>query len=151
MGYADIQDKGFDSRSTEELQQIARLGGINSGIVRKQKASFRNSLNKILNSGIKLPADIQDKDIKDYISKLESIGIDMKNVELIDLMTLGQVLGAIGGKNDNYRTLLELNGELLENNEDNPTPSLQITLKDNSHLEKTLYEENMKSNEENKH
>ena len=57
-------------------------------------------------------------------------------------MTLGQVLGAIGGKNDNYRTLLELNGELLENTIDAPTPKLDITIKDNSHLEKDLYEEN---------
>ena len=119
-----------------------KMGGIASGEARRKKASFRNSLNKILNSGIKLPVNVEDKDIKEYITKLESIGIDMKNVELIDLMTLGQVLGAIGGKNDNYRTLLELNGELLENNEDTTTPSLQITLKDNSNLEKTLYEEN---------
>lgn len=129
-------------RTTKEKREIAIQGGIASGKVRQQKASFRNSLNKILNSGIKLPVNIEDKDIKEYITKLESIGIDMKNVELIDLMTLGQVLGAIGGKNDNYRTLLELNGELLENNEDTTTPSLQITLKDNSNLEKTLYEEN---------
>lgn len=118
-----------------------KMGGIASGEARRKKASFRNSLNKILNSGIKLPVSIEDKDIKDYISKLNSIGIDTKNVELIDLMTLGQVLGAIGGKNDNYRTLLELNGELLENTEDAPTPSLQITIKDNSHLEGPMYEE----------
>lgn len=142
MGYADIKDKGFDSRTTEEQQEIARLGGIASGIARKQKASFKNSLIKILNSGIKLPVSIEDKDIKDYISKLNSIGIDTKNVELIDLMTLGQILGAIGGKNDNYKTLLELNGELMESNEDAPTPSLEITIKDNSKLEKVLYEEN---------
>lgn len=142
MGYADIKDKGFDSRTTEEQQEIARLGGIASGIARKQKASFKNSLIKILNSGIKLPVSIEDKDIKDYISKLNSIGIDTKNVELIDLMTLGQILGAIGGKNDNYKTLLELNGELTESNEDAPTPSLEITIKDNSKLEKVLYEEN---------
>ena len=142
MAKQDIIEYQFDNRTPEEQQAIARQGGIASGIVRKQKASFRNSLNKILNSGIKLPATIEDKDIKDYISKLDSIGIDTKSVELIDLMTLGQVLGAIGGKNDNYRTLLELNGELLENKIDAPTPKLDITIKDNSHLEKDLYEEN---------
>lgn len=119
-----------------------RLGGINSGISRRNNASLRESLIRILNAGFKLPNAISDNEIKDFIGKLNSIGIDTKNMNLVDLINCGQILGAIGGKADNYKTLLETNGEILDGTEDAPTPSLEITIKDNSKLEKVLYEEN---------
>ena len=39
MGYNDIKDKGFDSRSKEELKEITRKGGINSGKSRAEIAT----------------------------------------------------------------------------------------------------------------
>lgn len=121
----------------------AQKGGIQSGITRRKNAIIRNSLQRILNSGFKLPTEIEDKDIKNYVEKLKNVGIDTKNLELVDLMNLGQVLGAIGGKPECYRALLESSGELLPQEEGiAPTPSLEITIKDNSKLEGKLYEAN---------
>lgn len=130
-------------RSEEEARELGRKGGINSGITRRKNAIIRNSLQRILNSGFKLPTEIEDKDIKNYVEKLKNVGIDTKNLELVDLMNLGQVLGAIGGKPECYRALLESSGELLPQEEGiAPTPSLEITIKDNSKLEGKLYEAN---------
>jgi hypothetical protein len=130
-------------RSEEEARELGRKGGINSGITRRKNAIIRNSLKRILNSGFKLPTEINDKDIENYVKKLKNVGVDTKNLELVDLINLGQVLGAIGGKPECYRALLESSGELLETNEEQaPTPSLEITIKDNSKLEGKLYEAN---------
>ena len=120
------------------------LRGVQNSIAsRKKNAIIRNSLQKILNSGFKLSTEINDKDIENYIKKLKNVGVDTKNLELVDLINLGQVLGAIGGKPECYRALLESSGELLETNEEQaPTPSLEITIKDNSKLEGKLYEAN---------
>lgn len=128
--------------TVDELQK----GGIHSGEARRKKALIRDSLTKILQSGFKLPTEVEDTDIKNLIKKLNAVGIDTKKMELIDLINCGQILGAIGGKADNYRMLLESNGELAEKEEEiKATPTLQIELVDNSNLEKTLYEENKHS------
>lgn len=119
-----------------------RLGGINSGISRRNNASIRESLIKVLNSGFKLPNKVEDKEIQDFINKLNAVGIKTKDMSIVDLINCGQILGAIGGKTDNYKTILEANGETVDSIIDAPTPSLDITIKDNSHLEKDLYEEN---------
>ena len=129
-------------RTEEEQRRIATMGGIASGQVRKKNAIIRSSLQKILNSGFKLPTDIQDKDIKNYVEKLKAIGVNTKDLDLVDLINLGQVIGAIGSRPECYRALLECSGELIESAEETKTPSLEITIKDNSHLGKDLYEAN---------
>ena len=123
------------------------MGGLASGEARRKKASIRDSLNKILTSGFKLPDEIQDEGIKDFIKKLQAIGVDTKNMELADLMNCGQILSAIGGKSESYKTLLETNGENVE--EINSTPIIEKVeeVVDNSNLEKELYEAN-KHNED---
>ena len=119
------------------------MRGVQNSIAsRKKNAIIRNSLKRILNSGIKLPTKIEDKQIKDYVDKLKNIGVDTKTLDLVDLINLGQILGAIGGKSECYRAILESSGELLESNDEIKTPSLEIIIKDNSHLEKDLYEAN---------
>ena len=133
----------LDKRTKEEQRKIATLGGIASGEARRKKASIRNSLINILNSGFKLPAEVKDKDIKEFVDKLNAIGVDTKQMQLIDLINCGQILGAIGGKADNYKILLDANGELVE---DTPsyTPNIEDVeqVVDNSNLEKILYETN---------
>ena len=63
-------------------------------------------------------------------------------MELADLMNCGQILSAIGGKSESYKTLLETNGESVE--EVNSTPIVEKVeeVVDNSNLEKELYEAN---------
>lgn len=134
--------------SSEEAKRRGSIGGIASGKARRQKAMFKDSLQKILASNIKIPTIDpnkpikMDKDILNLLEKLESIGVNTKELPLIDLITLGQILGAIGGRSENYRTLIEVNGDLLENE----SKELKLTtideIVDNSNLKKVLYEEN---------
>ena len=56
-----------------------------------------------------------------------------------DLATLGLIKGAIDGKAENYRTIVQLLGELEEIKE---TPSVEIKIVDNTDLEKVMYENN---------
>lgn len=120
------------------------LGGTNSGEARRRKASIRDSLNKILTSGFKLPEEVNDVDIEKWVKKLNSIGVDTKNMELIDLINCGQILSAIGGNANNYRVLLEANGEnIIEQEEINHPKVKKIQeIVDNSNLEGVIYEAN---------
>ena len=119
------------------LEEQSR-GAIASAKARRKKASIRSSLNKILNSGFKLPTEIKDEEVKGFVSKLNSIGVDTKNLELVDLMNLGQILSAIGGKAENYKALMDI----TEDTQDTGTPIVEINVVDNSNLEKIMYEEN---------
>lgn len=120
MAYKDIKDKGFDTRTTEELQEITRKGGIASGEARREKATMKATLEKLL--------DEKNKAGKTYR----------------ELATLGLLKGAINGNSSNYRAIVELLGELVEGTPLS-TPTVKIEISDNSSLEKTLYETN-KSN-----
>lgn len=120
------------------------LRGVQNSIAsRKKNAIIRNSLKQILNSGFKLPdsKDITDTDIKEFIDKCKSLGIDTTKMSLPDLMNCGQILGAIGGKAENYKLLLETIGELTEQPQEPHITTIEEVI-DNSHLEKVLYEEN---------
>lgn len=116
MAYENIKDKGFDTRTTKEQREIARKGGIASGKARKEKATMKKTLEMLL--------DEKSSKGKTYR----------------ELATLGLLKGAVQGKAENYKTILQLLGELTENAEVE-TPSVQINIVDNSKLEETLYEE----------
>lgn len=120
MAYKDIKDKGFDSRTTEEQQAIARMGGIASGEARREKATFKKQLEMIL--------DEKNSKGKTYR----------------ELITLGQIKSAIDGKAENFKLIMQVLGELQEQ-ESTETPSVNINIVDNSNLEKVLYEDNNKS------
>lgn len=100
-------------RTTEEKREIAVKGGIASGEARREKATMRKTLEMLL--------DEKNNQGKTYR----------------ELSTLGLIKGAIDGKAENYKTILELLGELQEIKE---TPDIQIKIVDNSNLEKTMYE-----------
>lgn len=128
-------------KSGIEAVENGRKGGIASGETRRKNASIRNSLKRILNSGFKLPTEIKDEEVKGFVSKLNSIGVDTKNLDLVDLMNLGQILSAIGGKAENYKALMDI----TEDTQDTGTPIVEINVVDNSNLEKIMYEENRHS------
>lgn len=128
----------LSERTKDEKRIITTMGGKASGESRKKTASIKQSLNRILNSGFKLPTEIQDEEVKGFVSKLNSIGVDTKNLELVDLMNLGQILSAIGGKAENYKALMDI----TEDTQDTGTPIVEINVVDNSNLEKIMYEEN---------
>lgn len=88
--------------------------GIRSGEVRREKATMRKALEMLL--------DEKNNKGKTYR----------------DLATLGLIKGAIDGKADNYKVIVQLLGELEESKE---TPSVEIKIVDNSNLEASMYED----------
>ena len=108
------------NRTREQHSADSRKGGIRSGEVRREKATMRKTLEMLLD---------EVANVKDNESKLT----------YRQLTTLGLLQGAIDGKAENYKTIVQLLGELQE--QENETPSLNIQIVDNSNLEKTLYEE----------
>ena len=83
-----IEQYRFDKRTPEEQREIARQGGIASGKVRQEKAIMKATLEMLLEE--------RSKSGKTYK----------------ELATLGLIKGAIKGNAQNYRTILEVLGEL---------------------------------------
>lgn len=105
----------MSERSKDEVRELGQKGGIASGKARKEKATMKATLEMLLNETNK------------------------KGKTYRELSTLGLIKGAIDGKAENYKTIVQLLGELQE--QTNETPSLNINIVDNSNLEKALYEE----------
>lgn len=103
------------NRTEKERKEIARKGGIASGIAKREKATMKKTLELLLEE------------------------TNNKGKTYRELTTLGLIKGAVEGKAENYKIILSLLGE-LETNE-NGTPEIKINIVDNSNLEKTLYEE----------
>lgn len=121
----------LNQRTKEEQREIVIKGGVASGIVRKEKATFKNAIKWLMESDIK----IKDGNIYDYF---KNSGIDISNLKPAQLATLGLWNGAIQGKAENFKTLMEANEEI----EDKDTPAISINIIDNSNFEKVLYEDN---------
>lgn len=102
-------------QSREEAKINGRKGGIRSGEVRREKATMKKTLEMLLNKK------------------------NDKGKTYRELTTLGLIKGAVDGKAENYKTIVQLLGELQE--QANEIPSLNINIVDNSNLEKVLYEE----------
>lgn len=110
----------LSKRNEEERKKIQSMGGIASGIAKKKRRLMREILEDKL-----LLTEAGDK------------------LTYQEKATLGLIKGAIDGKAENYKTILEVLGELGITN-GNETPSVSINIIDNSALEKALYDENRK-------
>ena len=104
-------------RSLEERKRIAKMGNIASQEERRKRKLMREVLEDKL--------DIMDAN-------------GLTNQERV---TLGLIKGAIDGRAENYKTILEVLGELGISNS-NETPSVSINIIDNSKLAQALYDEN---------
>ena len=90
-------------------------GGIRSGEVRREKATFKKTLEMLL--------DEKNSKGKTYR----------------ELITLGQIKSAIDGKAENFKAILSLMGEMEEQQAE--TPVVNINIVDNTNLESALYED----------
>lgn len=110
-------------KSGQKAVECGRKGGIRSGEVRRERAMMKQELEAML----KQTTD----DNTTYKNKV----------------TLGLLANAIdktkGGSPEAYKTILAVLGELKEEKEQE-TPSLNITITDNSNLEEVLYSEENK-------
>ena len=111
----------MSERSKDEVREIGRKGGINSGIARKQKATLRKTLEQLLDTVPKSESNPEGKTFR-------------------ELTTEGLMIGAINGKAENYKIMAQMLGE-MEEEQNTETPSVTITVVDNSNLEKAMYEE----------
>lgn len=96
-------------------EEEVRKGGIRSGEVRKEKATMKKTLEMLLNEK------------------------NNKGKTYRELSTLGLIKGAVDGKAENYKIMLQLLGELVETQPNN-TPELKIEIVNNEELEKEMYE-----------
>ncbi len=117
--------------TTEKAREIGSIGGKKSAQVRREKASFRKSLEDVLNSNIKITKGA-------IYDRFKQMGIDISEKSLTEIANLGVLFGAMEGNATNYKTLMECNNE-IEGTETS-TPKLTIEVVDNSKLEKALYE-----------
>ena len=79
-----IEEYRFDNRTAEEQREIARQGGIASGIARRKKATMLSTLEKLLD-------EKNNKSGKTYR----------------ELATLGLIKGAVNGSANNYKIIQE--------------------------------------------
>lgn len=111
----------FNKRTEDEKRRIAVMGGKASGEVRKQKATLRKTLEQLLDTVPKSESNPEGKTFR-------------------ELTTEGLMIGAINGKAENYKIMAQMLGE-MEEEQNTETPSVTITVVDNSNLEKAMYEE----------
>jgi hypothetical protein len=105
------------NQDREEARKNGRKGGIRSGEVRREKATMKKTLEMLL--------DEKNKEGKTYR----------------ELSTLGLIKGAVDGKAENYKIILQLLGELTQDlNAVVEAPTININIADNEDLEKVLYE-----------
>ena len=103
------------TRSERERKEIARKGQKASTEARNYRKEQVENLKRLL--------DEKSKNGKTYR----------------ELMNLGVLKGAMQGKAENYKTIMEY---LEGNSKNNDTPTININIVDNSELEKAMYEEN---------
>ncbi len=104
----------MNERTKEEQTRIATMGGIASGKARNYKKEQIESLKALLDS--------TSKGGKTYR----------------ELMNLGILKGALNGKAENFKAIMEY---LEDNQNNNSTPIVNINIVDNGSLEKALYDE----------
>lgn len=92
------------TRSTEEVREIGRKGGIASGKARKEKSRMKKMLEMCL--------EMTNKE----------------GVSYEQLVTMGLIKGAIKGNAQNYKTILEVLGELKPSEEENKNNGVIIDL-----------------------
>lgn len=116
-------------------------GGKRSAEVRKEKATMKKAMEWLLNSDIKVTKGTM-------YEVYQNMGIDIKCLNPTQLATLGLWYGAVTGNASNYKTMMEANNEVAEEN-NSTTPTLKIEVIDNSKLEGAMYEENKHNKNDN--
>ena len=107
-------------QNREEAKINGRKGGIRSGEVRREKATMKKTLEMLLDTRPNIEANKEGKTFR-------------------EMATSGLILGACEGKAENYKVMLQLLGELQEQ-ENSATPKLEISIVNNEGLEKVMYD-----------
>ena len=127
-------EKNLRVPTSEEARINGQKGGIKSGEVRKEKATFKKAIEWLLNSDIKITKG-------DIFETFKKQGIDISKLNPTQLATLGLWQGALQGNATNFKALMEANNEIVE--ESTSIPTIKIEINDNSSLEGAMYEEDI--------
>ena len=106
-------------RSGDEAVQNGRNGGIASGEARRQKATMK-------------------KVLQDMLEEVAQIENNEQKLTYKQLATLGVIKGAIEGNATNYKTILEVIGELTTQNE-TKEPVININMINNDNLQEDFF------------
>lgn len=113
-----VYNKGFASRTTEEQSEIARQGGIASGKARRERATMK-------------------KVLEDMLKETNNTGLTYQQ-----LATLGLIKGATKGNAQNYKTIIEMLGEVpKEQFNETKEPILNINITNNEDVKEEFYKE----------
>ena len=103
--------------TSEEAREYGRLGGIASGKARQERATMK-------------------KVLEDMLKETNNTGLTNQQ-----LATLGLIKGATKGNAQNYKTIIEMLGEVpKEQFNDSKEPILNITINNEDKLKETFYE-----------
>lgn len=91
--------RGFESRSTEELREIARRGGKKSGEARRKKAEFKKTLNDLLT------VEVQNDE---WGPTLAAMGL---NCTLETIINARMILEAMQGNVKAYEVIAKYSGQ----------------------------------------
>ena len=111
----------MNKRTKEEAREYGRKGGIESGKTRQKKATMK-------------------KILEDMLNEVANVKGNTNNLTYAELVTLGLIKGATKGNAINYKTIMEVKGELTPENE-TKEPIINIQVKDNSNLADKFWEE----------
>jgi hypothetical protein len=111
----------MNKRTKEEAREYGRKGGIESGKSRQKKATMK-------------------KILEDMLNEVANVKGNTNNLTYAELVTLGLIKGATKGNAINYKTIMEVKGELNPENE-TKEPIINIQVKDNSNLADKFWEE----------
>ena len=111
----------MNKRTKEEARELGRKGGIESGKTRQKKATMK-------------------KILEDMLNEVANVKGNTNNLTYAELVTLGLIKGATKGNAINYKTIMEVKGELNPENE-TKEPIINIEVKDNSNLADKFWKE----------
>lgn len=100
-GADNLKGKGFDSRSTDEVREIARKGGVNSGASRRRKRTMK--------SGAKMLMDMPAS--KAITQKLKLLGIPEEDATYQMGVMVAMLQQALDGNVKAAQFIRELIGE----------------------------------------
>ena len=105
--------KGFESRTTRELREIASSGGKASGEARRKKADFRKTLNAWLTAEIDSP---------EWSPLLESLGLD-STIE--SAVTGAMIKEALAGNVKAFEVIAKYSGQSAQTEADDTEQELK--------------------------
>jgi len=106
--------KGFESRTTRELREIASAGGKASGEARRRRANFRKDLNDLLTTEVNNP---------EWSPVLEALGLDNT---LGMVMHAAMIKEALNGNVKAYEAIAKYSGQSEKTDVDQEEQNLRM-------------------------